>query len=204
MDLPARTLTLSSLCSPGCLPQANSAWEHWKTAGNCRILLIILLLSHSWSQIKALSQLYTNCSSVYYTSGHPLPTLLVGSPGLCSWPLWEQGDNCYHWQGMKGKHVWDSAACSRAMAKPCSEREPHPASPHFCGGQMLILSRPPSLPNTAAPTNGASAVKQYHFQGVCVGPGRRGHLNEQLGVLLSLALELLLPFGLVAGSRWGS
>lgn len=56
MDLPACTLTLASLCSPDCLPQANSAWEHWKTAGKCRTLLTILLLSHSWSQIKALSQ----------------------------------------------------------------------------------------------------------------------------------------------------
>lgn len=46
---------------------------------------------------------------------------------------------------------------------------------------MLVLPRPPSLPYTATPTNGASAAKQYHFQGVCVGPGRRGHLNKQLG-----------------------
>lgn len=55
-DLPAGTLILASLCSPGCLPQANLAWEHRKAAGKCRTLLTILLVSHSWSQIKALSQ----------------------------------------------------------------------------------------------------------------------------------------------------
>lgn len=121
---------------------------------------------------------------MYYALGHPLPTLLVGSPSLHSWPLWEQGDNCWHWQGMTGKHILDSAASSGAMAKRCSETEPHPASLHFCGGQMLILPRPPSLPYTDTSTNGASAAKQYRFQGVCVGPGRRGHLNEQLGVFV--------------------
>lgn len=150
-DLPACTLTLASLCSPGlrepgCLPQAGSAWEHSWKAWDAGYQLL-------WSPDHSSFPLECPVCSLVCALGHPLLALLGGPPGLHSWPLWEKGGNCWRWQRMTGKHILEPAACLGASAKPCSETEPCPDSVHFCGGQMF-LPRPPSSPSTATRTNG--------------------------------------------------
>lgn len=67
---------------------------------------------------------------------------------------------------------------------------------------MLFLPHPPSLSSPATPTNGVLSYEAVSLTGSMCLAREEGAFKWAAGVLLlSLALELVLPFRIVAGPR---